>query len=225
MEERHADQGHRKFWATMKEMSWKERIQHIIYYYGKYVLLAAFLIYMLTDILYDAYKEKPQVLLSGTAVNVHVSVEMEKMLTDTAFSYFGGEDPEKQKVTLVPNVLDHSNMYVVSAMQTKLLAGDYQYALMDQTALDMLVSMQALPDLYAILPKEKVDPWKDRGISVQTDTDTYFVALDITGTALAAGCTYEGTRIFLGFPVTSENPEKAEPIFDYLTAQGLLEIL
>lgn len=225
MEERHADQGHRKFWATMKEMSWKERIQHIIYYYGKYVLLAAFLIYMLTDILYDAYKEKPQVLLSGTAVNVHVSVEMEKMLTDTAFSYFGGEDPEKQKVTLVPNVLDNSNMYVVSAMQTKLLAGDYQYALMDQTALDMLVSMQALPDLYAILPKEKVDPWKDRGISVQTDTDTYIVALDITGTALAAGCTYEGTRIFLGFPVTSENLEKAEPIFDYLTAQGLLEIL
>lgn len=224
MEERHADQGHRKFWATMKQMSWKERIQHILYYYGKYALLAAFLIYMLVDVLYDAYKEKPQVLLSGTAVNVHVSVEMEKMLTDTAFSYFGGEDPEKQTVTLVPNVLDNSNMYVVSAMQTKLLAGDYQYALMDQAALDMLVSMQALPDLYAILPKEKVDVWKDRGISVQTDTATYTVALDITGTALAAGCTYEGERIFLGFPVTSENPEKAEPIFDYLTAQGLLDI-
>lgn len=224
MQERHADQGHRKFWATMKEMNWKERIQHILYYYGKYMIIAVFLIYMLTDILIDAYKEKPEVLLAGTAVNVHVSVEMEKTLTEDIFSVVGGTDAEKQEVTLSPNKIDYTDVHMTSALQTKLLAGDYHYVLMDQTALDMLISMQALPNLYQVLPKEKWEPWNDRFISVQTDGEKYPVAIDISGTPLSAGCTYEGERIYMGFPVNLDTLAVIEPFLDHLVSQGLLEM-
>lgn len=224
MQERHADQGHRKFWATMKEMTWKERIQHILYYYGKYMIIAAFLIYMLTDILIDAYKEKPEVLLAGTAVNVHVSVEMEKMLTEDIFSVVGGTDAEKQEVTLSPNKIDYTDVHMTSALQTKLLAGDYHYVLMDQTALDMLISMQALPNLYQVLPKEKWEPWNDRFISVQTEGVQYPVAIDISGTPLAAGCSFDGDRIYMGFPVNLDTLAVVETFLDYLLTQGLLNV-
>ena len=224
MQERHADQGHRKFWATMKEMTWKERIQHILYYYGKYMIIAAFLIYMLTDILIDAYKEKPEVLLAGTAVNVHVSVEMEKMLTEDIFSVVGGTDAEKQEVTLSPNKIDYTDVHMTSALQTKLLAGDYHYVLMDQTALDMLISMQALPNLYQVLPKEKWEPWNDRFISVQTEGVQYPVAIDISGTPLAAGCSFDGDRIYMGFPVNLDTLAVVETFLDYLMTQGLLNV-
>lgn len=224
MQERHADQGHRKFWATMKEMTWKERIQHILYYYGKYMIIAVFLIYMLTDILIDAYKEKPEVLLAGTAVNVHVSVEMEKTLTEDIFSVVGGTDAEKQEVTLSPNKIDYTDVHMTSALQTKLLAGDYHYVLMDQTALDMLISMQALPNLYQVLPKEKWEPWNDRFISVQTEGVQYPVAIDISGTPLAAGCSFDGDRIYMGFPVNLDTLAVVETFLDYLLTQGLLNV-
>lgn len=222
MSERHADQGYRKFWATMKEMTWKERIRHFLYYYGKYTLIAVFLLYMAGDILYDAYKEKPEVLLAGTAINVHVSVDMEEKLTDEVFSYVGGTDTEKQEVTLVPNQISQADLHMISVLQTKLLAGDYHYVLLDQTALDMLMSMQALPDLYQVLPQEKVDAWAGRFISVQTNGQTYPVAIDITGTALAAECTYDGERIFMSFPVNLDTLAVIESFYDYLIAQGLL---
>lgn len=223
MNEQHADQGYRKFWSTMKDMTWKERICHFLYYYGKYAIIAAFLVYMFANLIYDAYKEKPENILAGTAINVHVSVDMERVLTEDAFSFVGGEDTEKQEVTLVPNEISPTDLHMISALQTKFYAGDYDYALMDQTALEMLLSMQALPDLSLLLPEEKLAQWEGRFISVQTDEETYPVAIDITGTPLAAECTYEGDRIYLGFPVNVKTAEVVEPFFDYLMEHGLLE--
>lgn len=224
MSEQHADQGYRKFWPTMKGMNWKERIKHILYYYGKYAIIIAFVIYMCVDLVYEAYREKPENILAGTAINVHISVDMERTLTEDVFSFVGGEDSEKQEVTLVPNEINPSDLHIISALQTKLLAGDYDYALMDQTALEMLLSMQALPDLNLLLPEEKLAEFEDHFISVQTEGETYPVAIDITGTPLAAGCTYDGERIYLGFPVTVNTVEAVEPFYDYLMEQGLLEM-
>ena len=223
MTERHADQGHRKFWSTMKEMNWKERIQHFIYYYGKYTILAILLLVMFGDMLYDMYKEKPEVIIAGTAVNVHVSVDMEKQLTENVLLHLGDKE-KNQEVTLVPNEITQANLHAVSALQTKIFAGDYQYALMDQTALDLMIAMQAFPDLNLLLPEEKLAQWEGRFISVEAENGISPIAIDITGTPLAAGCTYDGDRIFLGFPVIADTLEKAELIYDYLMEQGLLDI-
>lgn len=223
MSQEHVDRGYRKFWPTMKEMTWKERIGHIIYYYGKYALVGAFLIYLFTGVLLDAYKEKPEVILSGTAVNVHVSVEMEKALVEEAFAFVGGEDTEKQQAALVPNRISSTDLHTGSILQTKLLSGEYHYALMDQMGLDMVLSMQALPNLYEILPEQKWEFWSDRFIFVQTEGETYPIALDITDTALAAGCTYDGDRLYLGFPVNVDTLDVIEPFLAYLQTQ-LLQI-
>lgn len=223
MSEQHADQGHRKFFSTMKNMTWKERIEHFVYYYGKFVLIGAFLLYMAVSVLYDAYQTEPEKILSGTAINVHVSVDMEKKLTEDAFTAVGGTDTQTQEAKLVANQVSQTDLYT-SVLQTKLLAGDFDYVLMDQTALDVLLSMQALPELNLILPEEKLDAWEGKFISVQTDGQTYPVALDITGTPLAAGCTYDGERIFLAFPVNMDTLDVVEPFYDYLMAQGLLTL-
>ncbi len=224
MPDKHADQGYRKLWSTLKAMTWKERIKHLLFYYGKYAILGAFLIYMTVDVAYDAFKARPEVILSGTAVNVHVSVETEKILREYAFPYVGGTDPEKQEITLKPNKITYTDLYTGSSLQTKLLAGDYHYALMDQTALDMLLSMQALPDLTEVFTEERLAQWEGRFISVQTDGETYPVAIDITGTPLAAGCVYEGDRIFMGFPVNLDTLAVVESFMQYLTDNGLLTI-
>ena len=80
MKERHADQGHRKFWSLMKEMTWKERFTHIWYYYARYILLAICILYIAGDVLYQSFKEKPAEILSGTLINVTISTDLEKKL-------------------------------------------------------------------------------------------------------------------------------------------------
>ena len=224
MEKQHADKGYRKFWPMMKEMTWKERLTHIVYYYAKYALLGAFLIYMTISVLTDAFKVKPEKILSGTAINVHVSLEMEKTLTDDIFSAVGGTDPQKQEATLVPNKVSQTNLAVVSSLQTKLLSNDFDYVLMDQTALDMLISMQALPNITQVLSEQTRARWDGKYIYVDTDGERYPVAMDVSGTALAAGCTFDGERIFMGFPVSMDTLDVIEPFFGYLLDSGLLEI-
>ena len=220
--ERHADQGYRKFWSTMKELPWKQRFRHFFDYYGKYTLIAILLIFMFTDILVTSLTPKPELVLSGTAINVSVSVEMEKKLTDEAFTAMGGTDPEKQTTDLVPNAVSATDL-MTSALQAKLLAGDYHYVLVDEEGLGMILSMQALPSMELVLPKEKLEPWKDRFKNIETDGKTVPIALDITGTVLASGCTYEGEHLYLGFSVNQNTMAAVEPFFDYLIAQGLLQ--
>ena len=135
MKERHADQGHRKFWSLMKEMTWKERFTHIWYYYARYILLAICILYIIGDVLYESFKEKPIEILSGTAINVSVSTTMERKLTDELLPYISRDDLGKQTVTLVPNKMDEWDIHNISTMRTKLLSGDYDYVLMDQPAL------------------------------------------------------------------------------------------
>ena len=53
MREGHADQGHRKLWSTLRELKGKERIEHFLYYYGKYTLIAILLLAMFGNLLYE----------------------------------------------------------------------------------------------------------------------------------------------------------------------------
>ena len=223
MQERHADQGHRKFWSLMKEMTWKERGIHIWYYYARYILLAIFALYIIGDVLYDSLKEKPVEVLSGTVINVTVSTDLERMLKEDVLDYVRRDDLGAQTATLVPNKMDDWDLGNISTLRTKLLSGDFDYALMDQTALDTLVSMQALPSLKLLLPEEEVAKWEESCMFVQSEGEKHPIALDITGTVLASECGYTGERLFLGFPVNQDTLSSVEPFYNYLVAQGLLD--
>ena len=223
MKERHADQGYRKFWSLMKEMTWKERLTHIWYYYARYILLAICILYIAGDVLYQSFKEKPAEILSGTLINVTISTDLEQKLKEDVLDYVRRDDLGAQTVTLVPNKMDDWDLENISTLRTKLLAGDYDYVLMDQVALDTLVSMQALPSLRLLLPEEEMAKWEGSCVSVQSEGEMHPIALDITGTVLAKECGYSGDRIFLGFPVNQNTASMVVPFYNYLMTQGLLD--
>ena len=221
MEQQHADQGHRKFWSLMASMTWKERITHILFYYGKYALLIAVLLYIAGDILWEMYREKPEEIFRGTAINVHVSADLQDALTEEAFPHVGGEDTEKQEIKLVPNEVTAANLHFISNLHTKLLAGEYDYVLMDQTALNVLAPMNAFPDLNLLLPEETLEHWNERFAYVRTDGVDAPVAINITGTPLAEGCTFDSEYIYIAFPVNIDRAYVVEPFFDYLSQELL----
>ena len=224
MENQHPDQGHRTFWSAMKTMTWKQRFQHFTYYYLKYVLIAAFLIYIGIDLTVDSLTPKPEVILSGTVINVQISEEVEYILTDGAFPHMGGTDSEKQTVKLEPNPISLTDMYAGTNLHTKMTAGDYHYCLMDRAGLEKLLSLQVLPNLTQVLTPEQLALFEGRFSYLKTETETFPIAIDITGTPLAEGCRFEGERLYLGFPTILEDIPGAVAFMDYLLSQGLLEI-
>ena len=223
MSEQHADQGHRNFWTLMKNMTWKQRFQHFTYYYLKYALIGAFLIYMFVDLAYDSLQPKPEVILSGTLVNVQIEDDMRSRLCDDAFAHMGGTDPETQTTRLEPNPIDFTDMLAGANLQTKLMSGDYHYCLMDQTGLEKLLALQVMPNLAEVLTAEQLALFEGRLRYLRSENDTFPIAIDITGTPLAEGCTWEGDNLYLSFLVIHDMIPTAVAFMDYLLSQGLLE--
>ena len=222
MNEKHVDQGRRSFWKTMAGMTWKERAKYYWYYYGKYTIIGLLLLFMFVDIACQALRGKPEGLINGTAVNVKMSAEMEKKLTEDAFPYMGGEDPQRQEVTLVANELRPADLHIISMLRTKFLGGAYDYVLMDQTALDVMVSMEAFADLSLVIPEEKLSKWNERfAYAKNTSGELVPIAINITDTPLADGCTYQGEYIYIAFTVINTRAHVVEPFFDYLTMELL----
>lgn len=223
MSEQHADQGRRKFFKTMANMTWKQRIEHIAFYYGKFILVGAFLLYMFGDSLWEMLREKPEELFSGSTINVQISYDVHVALVDDLFVHMGGTDPEKQEVTLTANRMSDVDFNMQTSIKTQLMAYSYDYVIMDQAALDSLIYTQAFPDLNLLLPEEKLKPWSDRFAYISKDGEQYPVAINITGTPLAEGCTYSGEYIYLAFPVHIDRAPVVEPFFDYLSQELLVQ--
>ncbi len=223
MKEQHADQGYRGFWSTMKNMTWKERVKHFLFYYGKYAVLAIFLIYVLCDVAYESLiKEKPEELLRGTAINVSVSLELEDALTEDALTSMGGTDAEKQTIKLVASQISYTDFFMSTTLQTQFASGAYDYAIVDQTGLDMLAPMDVFPDMNLLLPEEKLEQWKERFAYVRRDGVDYPVAINITGMPITEGLTYSGECVYFAFSVNNARMDVAEPFYDYLVEAGLL---
>ncbi|MBE6933987.1 MAG: hypothetical protein E7462_02905 [Ruminococcaceae bacterium] len=222
MNQEHVDKGLRSFRKSMKGMTFKEKVKHFLYYYGKYTIIFAFLIFMFVDIVYQASRPKPEVLLSGTAVNVKVSEEAEKKLVEDAFAHMGGVEPGKQEVTLVPNAISNANLQLMPVLRTKMLAGDFDYMLLDQEALNVLVSVGAFADLERILSAEDMLKWGARFAYVEDKNDMrHPIAINIVGTPLAEQCVFESEYMYIAFPITEDQQDTVKPFFEYLSQELL----
>jgi hypothetical protein len=183
---------------------------------------------MLCDVFYQMVKEKPEELLTDTAVNVKMSPDIEAKLTDELFPYMGGVDTQRQQVALVPNELSAIDLHMRSALRTKFQGGAYDYALMDQTALDLIVTMESFADIRMLIPAEKLEKWSERFAYARVEGDEQDlvpIAINITGTPLGEACVYpgkgEGGYIYIAFPIVSDRTEVVEPFFDYLMMELL----
>lgn len=225
MSEQHADQGYRSFWKSMKGMTWKERIQHFFYHYGTLAVVVVIVVAVMADLAYEFFKPKPEVILSGTAVNVKMWEETRVALTEDAFEFMGGEDPDKQEVKLVANEVSQSSIAVSQTWNTWLISGDYDYLLMDDEALRVLMPMGLFTDISLLLTPEQMEPWEERFSYVKEEgKEQYPVAINIGGTSLADGCQFEGKDLYLAFAVQEARAPVAKLFFEYLAQEFFAEV-
>lgn len=217
MAEQHADQGRRKLFKTMAGMTWKERFSYFFYYYGVITLVAVVILAMLGGLLYDAFREKPEVLFNGMTVNIDLSEKAEAALTDGVFELLGGEDPEKQKVTMDNAWLSHYDKNIVTTLTAQVAAGQVDYILADQDALDYLAPWDVFTDLTLFMSQEDLEPLKPRfAYGQRPDGSRFPLAINLAGTAFAKELEFEGENLYIAFPGNTDRVDDLPEFLDYL---------
>lgn len=228
MKEQHADQGYRKFWATMKEMTWKERWEYFWEYYKVATIVTIFLAVVLGTILFDALKPRPEVIIKGAIVNVKLSEQTEKDLSDGLWALYEGTEGQVAELIFSNIITDTSVAHDASsnyAEITKLVANittqELDYLLLDEAAKNYFAQQEVFMDLTKLLSQDQLTALEER-LVYQTLKDGTEVptTIDLSGLPLDEGCT-TGKGLYIGFPGNTGREDKLGALVDYLlTLEG-----
>ncbi len=217
MAEQHADQGRRKLFKTLAGMTWKERFSHYFYYYGVTTFVVLLVLAMVGSALYDALREKPETLFNGMTVNIDLSEKAEEALSDGVFELLGGEDPEKQMVTLDSAWLTDFDKNIITSLTARVAAGQVDYILVEQTALDYLAPWDIFTDMTLFMSEEDLETLKPRfAYGQRQDGSRFPLAINLAGTAFAKQVKFEGENLYIAFPGNTDRVDDLPLFLDYL---------
>lgn len=227
MKEKHADQGYRKLRDVWKDMTWKQRWDHFLYYYGIATLVVIFVIIMGVSLIIDIFSEKPTYLLEGMTINVQWSDEVENSLTEELFEPLGGTDPQKQYIICNHFSLKQYSASMIENMYTRVYTGEIDYIITDQFAMDAVASWGFFNDLSILLSEETLKQWKPYLIYGEDEEENKIwpIAIDISKTEFAKQCKYEGEHLYIGFTGNTGREMTPEKIMNYIFSRfgGLYE--
>lgn len=218
MREKHADQGYRKLGDVLKNMNWKQRWDHLIYYYGVVALIVIGLIVMGISVIIDICSEKPEYLFEGMTVNVKWSDEVETAVTTDLFEHLGGTNPDKQYVIANHFSLEEYSASMIESMYTRAATGEIDYIIVDKFAMDAMAPWGFFTELELILSKESMEKWHDYFVYAEDEFDgrIYPIAIDISKTEFAKQCKYKGDHLYIGFTGNTGREMKPEDFMEYL---------
>lgn len=218
MRNKHADQGYRKLRDVWKDLTWQQRWDHLIYYYGVAAMVGIFAIIMAISLIVDICSEKPTFLLEGMTINVTWSDEVETAVTTDLFEELGGTDPKKQYVVCNHFMLQEYSASMIENMYTRVYTGEIDYIIVDKYAMDAVAPWGFFTDLNLILSKEVFEQWKPYFVYAEDDMDgkIYPIAIDISKTEFAKECKYKGDHLYIGFVGNTDREMTPEKFMEYL---------
>lgn len=204
-------------------MSAKEKLEYLWEYY-KWVLLVLAMVAMVAAMVITGIINKSvEILYSGVAVNVQLSEEGSRYLTQDLADELGAVGREKADlfVTSFQDLQTTSDAEVnaAAAMQVVLMitTADYDYVMMDQTAFDFYKNHSIFASLETIFPPEVLAQYDASFVYHETQEDgRYPIAIDITECSFARGCIAEGDRVFIAFPGNTGRTELNDDFLAYL---------
>ncbi|MBQ6839445.1 MAG: hypothetical protein IJO45_01990 [Oscillospiraceae bacterium] len=204
-------------------MTFSEKAEYLWEYYWWILLVAAFAVVVGSMVITGIVNTSKEILYSGAAVNVQISEEGTHYLTEGLEEQFGGEKDQKAElfVTSFQDLETTSDAVVNSAaaMQVVLMitAGDYDYVIMDEVALDFYKNHPVFTALDETLPEEIFNACRDRVFYHETQEQGKFpLAIDITDSAFAQGYMTQDTKVYIAFPGNTGRTESNDDFLTYL---------
>ena len=164
--------------ANLKQMTFKEKLDHIWSYYKEYMFIALVLIIIIVVIISAAMNAGTVYYTCGVMSNVELSIEGHTYLTDTFFEDVLG-DPDG-RIFLTPSELpvqevsvgdttDRYNAYM--GVTSQIEGKDLDYMLMDEFSFSFYTDDRVYLDLSTLLSPEDLQWLYDQNMIVQTRSD------------------------------------------------------
>ena len=215
------------FWnikEVLRDMSWEQRIDYIWSYFGVYIVIATVSLVVIISLLVNFLKPQKEVLLSGVSVNVTLTEEGERYLSDKLFAVLGGTDAGQQMVEFTPRNLgsmEDAEGYAgqVMGMVALVAAQSLDYAIMDDAALEQFAPGGMFTDLRKLLTAEQLAQFEEKLYTIEDEeAGTIPVAIDISALPFITDCAPGESTAYIAFPGNTARTEKLVAFFDHLLA-------
>ena len=220
----------REFIATLRPMSWRDRIDHIWTYYKEIILIGAVVIILLASILGNALKPRLEVRMSGYLANITLSEDGSAYLKEDYLSHLGGS-ADSQTVILHSTVFGgegyltnmEANYNAALAPVLQVTAREVDYMLLDEVALEFYLNKAFFMDLRQLLNEEELKQleltyYQPVDIDEKPVGESYPVAVDITGTAFAQGCAKDAKKVYFVAVANGPNKDDIRNFWEYLNS-------
>lgn len=217
----------RDFWRAkdaMKDMTWRERFDYIWTYFNVHILITVGLVALLTAVLSVALTPQKQVLFGGTTVNVALTEEGKRYLTDQLFAPMGGTDANKQEVQLQEGSLGQTEYGDTTGAEIMTLVGDIaarslDYVIMDKLSMEYLSRGGWFGDVTEELTDAQLALFADDLYKIKTEEgEIIAVAVDISELAFIKDCAPKAKEVYLVLPGNTDRVEKTDEFVDWLLA-------
>lgn len=220
----------REFIATLRPMSWRDRIDHIWTYYKEIILIGAVVIILLASIVGNALKPRLEVRMSGYLANITLSEDGSAYLKEDYLSHLGGS-ADSQTVILNSTVFGgegyltsmEANYNAALAPVLQVTAQEVDYMLLDEVALEFYMNKAFFMDLRQLLNEEELKQleltyYQPVDIDEKPVGESYPVAVDITGTAFAQGCAKDAKKVYFVAVANGPNKDDIRNFWEYLNS-------
>ena len=219
-----------EFIATLRPMSWRDRIDHIWTYYKEIILIGAVVIILLASIVGNALKPRLEVRMSGYLANITLSEDGSAYLKEDYLSHLGGS-ADSQTVILNSTVFGgegyltnmEANYNAALAPVLQVTAQEVDYMLLDEVALEFYLNKAFFMDLRQLLNEEELKQleltyYQPVDIDEKPVGESYPVAVDITGTAFAQGCAKDAKKVYFVVVANGPNKDDIRNFWEYLNS-------
>jgi len=213
------------FLATLKPMTWRQRIDHVWTYYKDVVFVAAVLL-MIPIVLLVSSANKKETLFGGMVVNLDMRQVGVTYLTDDLFVKLEG-DPKKQFVDLRANTFEeHSteidaNYNAAMSTLSYIEAGILDYLIADEFAMEWYIVQEIYMDLSLVFNPEELEKFGEKVIYIQPEDSQIRtpIAVDISDTVFAKDCLNAGAEpVYFSFVGPNEEAQEYRAFWEYLMA-------
>ncbi len=217
----------KRFFAVLKPMSWKQRIEHIFSYYEELVIVAAIILAVIIFVSIAVSKDDKAVIFGGAFANVDINQIGYDYLSDGLIEHLGA-DPETQRVdlssTAFKEVTQVSELDVSynAAMKpiAKIEEGVLDYLVMNEDAMEFYMTQYALMDLTEVFTADELAAMEDDLIYVYLEVESvrYPIAIEVTDMPFFKDCVDVSKPVYFGFTGHKEDSEEYRAFWAYLNS-------
>lgn len=214
--------GWKKYFASMKGMTFREKLQHTWFGYKLELGTIAVGVFILVTVISSVINANTKLLLAGDVMNVE--------MTDQGMSYISNEYFEKlgvpsflNKVQVVKSYYssdgDYEYNYTVSSQTVALAAAEMlDFQIINLKAMEMFFSEGIYMDLREFLTEEELARWEGKIIYLENPEtlERVPVALDISETGFIRDTVVGDESTFFAVISTTPRLKETREFFDYL---------